>query len=199
MKAAIRALRNVSYRKPQIIIESLNIINPPTRRRVLLLCRYYTAQPQEEGSSSLSSDENNDSVFDSSHYSLPTMPILVDSDAETCRKPTWEAKYREKANKAIFGEEEEEEIHLQSSTILDKEQEKRRRAATTLAKALLEAALQQPDQDEDEDGSVVVVKEEDQKSLSVGIIGAPNAGKSALTNYMVCLLSFHFLYLRLCL
>lgn len=48
-----------------------------------------------------------------------------------------------------------------------------------LAKALLEAAIGGPDEEEEE------VKEEDQKSLSVGIIGAPNAGKSSLTNYMV--------------
>ncbi|PPD95226.1 hypothetical protein GOBAR_DD07732 [Gossypium barbadense] len=51
-----------------------------------------------------------------------------------------------------------------------------------LAKALLEAALEGPDEDADQDQEV---KEEDQKSLSVGIIGAPNAGKSALTNFMV--------------
>lgn len=31
----------------------------------------------------------------------------------------------------------------------------------------------------------MVVKEEDQRSLSVGIVGAPNAGKSSLTNFMV--------------
>lgn len=59
-------------------------------------------------------------------------------------------------------------------------EEKKRRA---LAKALLEAALAAEDEDNDDD---LVVKEEDQKSLSVGIVGAPNAGKSALTNYMVC-------------
>uniref|UniRef100_A0A803N186 Era-type G domain-containing protein n=1 Tax=Chenopodium quinoa TaxID=63459 RepID=A0A803N186_CHEQI len=51
-------------------------------------------------------------------------------------------------------------------------------------RALLEAALDAPDEvDEEEEG--LEVKVEDQKSLSVGIIGAPNAGKSALTNFMV--------------
>ncbi|KHN35766.1 GTP-binding protein ERG [Glycine soja] len=41
-------------------------------------------------------------------------------------------------------------------------------------------------EDEEEEGKGAgLVKEDDQKSLSVGIIGAPNAGKSALTNYMV--------------
>ncbi|PPS10570.1 hypothetical protein GOBAR_AA10072 [Gossypium barbadense] len=44
------------------------------------------------------------------------------------------------------------------------------------------ASLEGPDEDADQDQEV---KEEDQKSLSVGIIGAPNAGKSALTNFMV--------------
>lgn len=55
-----------------------------------------------------------------------------------------------------------------------------------LARTLLEAALMPADEvedEEDENGSVV--KEEDQRSLSVGIIGAPNAGKSSLTNFMV--------------
>jgi len=58
-----------------------------------------------------------------------------------------------------------------------------------LAKALLEAALEAADDDEDEEEDMVV-KEEDQKSLSVGIIGVPNAGKSALTNSMVGFLEF---------
>ncbi|KAJ0018935.1 hypothetical protein Pint_12003 [Pistacia integerrima] len=49
----------------------------------------------------------------------------------------------------------------------------------TLARALLEAALVREEEEDEE------VKEEDQRSLSVGIIGAPNAGKSALTNFMV--------------
>ena len=60
-----------------------------------------------------------------------------------------------------------------------------------LAKALLEAALEAPDDDDEEEDEDLVVKEEDQKSLSVGIIGAPNAGKSALTNYMVGFLAIN--------
>jgi 50S ribosomal subunit-associated GTPase HflX len=64
-------------------------------------------------------------------------------------------------------------------------EEQRRRL---LAKALLEAALERPDEEEGEE-----VREEDQKSLSVGIIGAPNAGKSALTNFMVWFRFFFFL------
>lgn len=54
--------------------------------------------------------------------------------------------------------------------------------ATRLARALLEAALEPPDDAEEEN---MAVKEEDQQSLSVGVIGAPNAGKSSLTNFMV--------------
>ncbi|XP_071719897.1 GTP-binding protein ERG-like [Rutidosis leptorrhynchoides] len=46
-----------------------------------------------------------------------------------------------------------------------------------LSKTLLEAAVAE------------IVKEEDQLSLSVGIIGAPNAGKYALTNFMVAAVS----------
>lgn len=103
----------------------------------------------------------------------------LDSGPEIAPKPTWDENYRAKANRAIFGEE----TQIQNSRILVKEEEKRRRAAA-LAKALLEAALERPDEEEEEEEDVVV-KEEDQKSLSVGIIGAPNAGKSALTNYMV--------------
>ncbi|KAL8508644.1 hypothetical protein ACS0TY_019043 [Phlomoides rotata] len=50
------------------------------------------------------------------------------------------------------------------------------------ASEFLEAAL---DQELGKDAEVMEIKEEDQKSLAVGIIGAPNAGKSSLTNFMV--------------
>ncbi|KAA8546892.1 hypothetical protein F0562_003321 [Nyssa sinensis] len=143
----------------------------------ILLCRFYAAQPQQDNpTGTTSEDENADSVFDSSHYTLPN--VGLDSEAKTCRQPTWDEKYRAKANRAIFGEE----THIQSSRIAEKEEEKRHRAAA-LAKALLEAALERPDEDDEEEN--LVVKGEDQKSLSVGIIGAPNAGKSSLTNHMV--------------
>lgn len=69
---------------------------------------------------------------------------------------------------------------------VEKEEDNER--ATILARALLEAALAPPDDVEDED---LIVKEEDQRSLSVGIIGAPNAGKSSLTNFMVSSTPFH--------
>lgn len=60
-----------------------------------------------------------------------------------------------------------------------------------VALALLEAALEPPD--EDEEGGPEEVRKEDQMSLSVGIVGAPNAGKSSLTNTAVRFLSAPFL------
>lgn len=61
--------------------------------------------------------------------------------------------------------------------------EEKERRASELAKVLLEASLQRPDDELDEEEEEV--REEDQKSLAVGIVGAPNAGKSTLTNFMV--------------
>ncbi|XVF46071.1 hypothetical protein PTKIN_Ptkin02bG0258500 [Pterospermum kingtungense] len=105
-----------------------------------------------------------DSVFDSSHFSIPN------TSSSTPQQPTWDVHHRQRVEKRIFSNDK----------FREEEEERRRRI---LAKALLEAALQGPD-DEDADQHQEV-REEDQKSLSVGIIGAPNAGKSALTNFMV--------------
>jgi len=78
----------------------------------------------------------------------------------------------------VFGDEPKGRLKF-------KEEEEGRKTKA-LEKALLEAALSKPEEEEEEeDEDVSVVNEEDQKSLSVGIIGAPNAGKSSLTNYMV--------------
>ncbi|KAK9286748.1 hypothetical protein L1049_015152 [Liquidambar formosana] len=132
------------------------------------LHRFYAAQPQED----------DDNVFDSAQYAVPN--IISDTTAQTPPQSTWDDKYRAKADRTIFGKETQK----QSLRIVEEEEEEeRKRRATILAKALLEAALARAD-DEDEEEEADVVKEEDQKSLSVGIIGAPNAGKSALTNYM---------------
>lgn len=79
-----------------------------------------------------------------------------------------------------------DEAHKAKLRFLKEEEDERRRRV--LAKALLEAALERGDEEEDEEEEEVV-KEEDQKSVTVGIIGAPNAGKSALTNYLVGLFS----------
>ncbi|XP_065850080.1 GTP-binding protein ERG [Euphorbia lathyris] len=115
-------------------------------------------------------DNDSDSVFDSSEFALPN----VDSNAAP-EESTWDEKYRRRADKLVFGQETQKS---NAKILQEQEQEERRRL---LAKALLQAALEKPD-DEDENQ---VVMEEDQKSLAVGIVGAPNAGKSALTNYMV--------------
>ncbi|HEX9406218.1 MAG TPA: ATPase, T2SS/T4P/T4SS family, partial [Thermoanaerobaculia bacterium] len=58
-----------------------------------------------------------------------------------------------------------------------------KRPMTVTTEALLEAAMEPPDEEDDEGPGEV--REEDQMSLSVGIVGAPNAGKSSLTNTMV--------------
>ncbi|KAG9458754.1 hypothetical protein H6P81_003262 [Aristolochia fimbriata] len=125
--------------------------------------RLFVSHPQPENPGGIVEDSD-DSVFDSSDFRLPTA-------ADAAPKPTWDKSYREKADRAIFGIEPEK-IY---------EDEKKRRA-NMLAKALLEASLSKADEEEDAD---MPVKEEDQLSLSVGIVGVPNAGKSALTNYMV--------------
>ncbi|KAL6201716.1 hypothetical protein ACLB2K_025428 [Fragaria x ananassa] len=139
----------------------------------LLLRRSFSAQPQHSDPTSTpsSSSSESDSEFDfnSTHYDLPT--TLSDPKPQT---PTWDEKYRSKADRVVPGDE----AHKAKLRFLKEEEDGRRRRV--LAKALLEAALERGDEEEDE-----VVKEEDQKSVTVGIIGAPNAGKSALTNYLV--------------
>lgn len=65
----------------------------------------------------------------------------------------------------------------------------RGKRAEAQAMSLLRVALDEAD--ENEEGSVFV-REEEQKSLRVGIVGAPNAGKSKLTNYLVGSLSYSF-------
>ncbi|XP_024020161.1 GTP-binding protein ERG isoform X2 [Morus notabilis] len=152
--------------------------------------RFYAAQPQEDDPSShptFSDSENasDSSVFDSSHYA---MPGFFGSDATAPPKqPTWDKQYRAKADEVIFGKKKKKKKKKTQKEEEEEEEEVEEEKRRALAKALLEAALEAADDDEDdeeEDGDSVV-KEEDQKSLSVGIVGAPNAGKSALTNYMV--------------
>ncbi|CAL8149663.1 unnamed protein product [Prunus armeniaca] len=157
---ALRALRTLSS-KPR-----KTPLNP------IFFHRFYAAQPQEDDSShtpSLSDSENgSDSVFDSTHYDIPT--ISSDSKPKIPQKLTWNTKYRSKADELIDQKKKPDDLIFKNSS---------------LAKKLLEAAVCLPSDDENEEDEEEVVKEEDQKALSVGIIGAPNAGKSALTNYMV--------------
>ncbi|PIN17247.1 Ras-like GTPase ERA [Handroanthus impetiginosus] len=141
--------------------------------------RLYSAQPQRDDHLPPKSEEHaaaSDAVFDSSHFDDLNLSSSSGNNANNNNeKPTWDEKYRDRVKSKVFGED------ISDFRILKREKEKKKKAGA-LAKALLEAAL---DEDEDEDVDEREVKEEDQKSLSVGIIGAPNAGKSALTNNMV--------------
>jgi len=97
------------------------------------------------------------------------------------KEATWDKGYRERVNKAFFGnltEKGKVKVAEEESSEDDEDSVDRSRI---LAKALLEAALESPDEELGEGE----VREEDQKSLNVGIIGPPNAGKSSLTNFMV--------------
>lgn len=133
--------------------------------------RPYSAQPQED------SDHNDsDSVFNSADYVIPTgVSPSGAGDDRAPRQPTWSDEHRRRADKVLFHDKPMRVLEVEE----DVEEEKRR----VLAKGLLQAALGAPDDEDDDEEKVV--SEEDQKSLAVGIIGAPNAGKSALTNHMV--------------
>ncbi|KAL2896698.1 GTP-binding protein ERG [Bienertia sinuspersici] len=170
---SLRVLRNLSSLSSKPHHKTL--INPT------FLCKHFSSQSQldhsttSNSSSSENETDNESSSFDSSHFTLP----LENTQQMNPEKVglTWDESLRDRAKSKIFGEEVPTKGKLRITEI---EEEERRRA---LARALLEAALDAPDkEDEDEEE---VVKVEDQKSLSVGIIGAPNAGKSALTNFMV--------------
>lgn len=132
---------------------------PSTPMLATIFCslRFCSAQPQETDSDG--SDLDNDSANHSASCSGPW---------SHGGESTWDDRYRRRANEVVFGREK---VYRH-----DHGDEKRQRV---LAKALLEAAIDVPDEE--------IVAEEHQKSLAVGIIGAPNAGKSALTNFMVSL------------
>ncbi|KAL0398089.1 UNVERIFIED_CONTAM: GTP-binding protein ERG [Sesamum radiatum] len=141
------------------------------------LHRFYSAHPQSHHLLPPTSEE-----YDAPHYSVFDSSQFDDlnlnsnnTHTNTDEKPTWDDKYRDRVKSKVFGED------ISHFRILQREEEKKKKAAA-LAKELLEAAL---DVDEHQDVDEREVTLEDQKSLSVGIIGAPNAGKSALTNYMV--------------
>ncbi|KAI3884174.1 hypothetical protein MKX03_013087 [Papaver bracteatum] len=157
---ALRVLRSLSSQKP-------NIYSPSSS---FSLFRFYSAQSQSENDSI--EDYEPPPSFDSSDYSLPTAA----ADGPSTQEPIWDKSHRIKADKVIFGKDT-----IQQKPILKTTDESSRRAKI-LARALLEAGMEKSDVEEEED---MTVKEENQKSLSVGIIGAPNAGKSALTNFMV--------------
>ncbi|XP_015063860.1 GTP-binding protein ERG [Solanum pennellii] len=174
---ALRVLRTLN--------SSLSSNPSKTHFNSTIFLRFYSAQPQEDhptstGISSSEEEDTSSSVFDSSQYDVG-VGLNNDVNSKSSVSSTWDEKYRERVKTKVFGEDPSE---IKSSRILIKEEEKRRRAAL-LARTLLEAALDRPDEEGDENKEDELVKEEDQMSLSVGIIGAPNAGKSSLTNYMV--------------
>uniref|UniRef100_A0A1D1ZEM0 GTP-binding protein ERG n=1 Tax=Anthurium amnicola TaxID=1678845 RepID=A0A1D1ZEM0_9ARAE len=150
------------------------------------LSRFFSAQPVEglPSTPGTTSDEERDegpaADFDSRDFPLPSSSANSTSDA-TPREPIWDKAYRAMADRTLFGDrgavQRQGSQEEEGEEVMD---ERKRR----LARALLEAALMKPDAEEEEVEGVTV-KEEDQRSLSVGIIGAPNAGKSCLTNCMV--------------
>ncbi|KAM3362745.1 GTP-binding protein ERG [Capsicum galapagoense] len=163
---ALRILRTLN--------SSLSSNHSKTHFNSTIFLRFYSAQTQQDHPTTSEEDDTSSSVFDSSQYDEVT------SEENSVRSSTWDEKYRERVKEKVFGEDPSK---VKSSRILIKEEEKRRKTAL-LARTLLEAAMERADEEGDEDKEDEVVKEEDQMSLSVGIIGAPNAGKSSLTNYM---------------
>ncbi|KAJ6825740.1 GTP-binding protein ERG [Iris pallida] len=121
---------------------------------------------------------NADPHFDSQEFELPAPPNPPTKPPN--QQLTWNPAYRAKADKALFGTDPQEVEEEEEDDGVDEEEQQAERERR-LARALLEAAVMPPDKE----GDVGGVKEEDQRSLSVGIIGAPNAGKSSLTNFMV--------------
>ncbi|KAJ3698519.1 hypothetical protein LUZ61_002224 [Rhynchospora tenuis] len=155
MRASFRALRLTSAARGATSTATSSHIQP----FFSLPLRLFSAETASDSDSPPNPD------FDSSDYTLPSTPAQSN--------PKLDPYYRARADEALFGKK------MQSP--LQEEEERER--ATRLARSLLEAALEPPDDVAEEDD--MVVREEDQMSLSVGIIGAPNAGKSSLTNFMV--------------
>lgn len=124
--------------------------------------------------------------FISSHYcsarSQSQSQHLEEAPTSTATETTsrWNKTYRARVDEALF---EGKEVKRKKKNKWNEEVEELKIERTRrLAKALLESALNEPDQSDDE--VVGSMKIEDQKSLNVGIVGAPNAGKSSLTNYL---------------
>ncbi|XP_010540617.1 PREDICTED: GTP-binding protein ERG [Tarenaya hassleriana] len=150
------------------------------------LRRFYSAQPDQDEPPSVN---DSDAVFDSSQFEIPG---IEDSDGDSVKNPrqsTWDKKYRARVDRVVFGKETqkgkvkiiEEDTDGDGEEGDEDDDDDRVDRGRILARALLEAALEPADEEAGEGE----VKEEDQKSLNVGIIGPPNAGKSSVTNFMV--------------
>jgi GTPase len=120
-----------------------------------------------------------DTDFDSADYDLSTpgpAPARKNAAAAALSKIRFDPSIRARADAALLGKKVE-------SWLIEPVTEEEEERSRDVAFALLEAAMEPPDEDGDEMPGEV--REEDQMSLSVGIVGAPNAGKSSLTNTMV--------------
>ena len=168
-----------AFRSLRILISTSRTATTPRCKPHLphtFLRRFYSAQPNLD-------EPTGDSVFDSSQYSIPG----TEDSSKKQKQPNWDKGYRERVQRELFPEEKGKSKSTEEDS--SEEEDESIDRSRILAKALLEAALDSAD-DELGEGEV---REEDQKSLNVGIIGPPNAGKSSLTNFMVRLLkkSFH--------
>lgn len=155
-----------AFRSLRVLISTTSPRSKPHLPHTFLR-RFYSAQPNLD-------DPAGDSVFDSSQYSVPD-PL------KKPKQPNWDKGYRERVQKELFPEEKGQLKQSSDEEEEDSSEDESVDRSRILAKALLEAALESAD-DELGEGEV---REEDQKSLNVGIIGPPNAGKSSLTNFMV--------------
>ncbi|CAO2817952.1 unnamed protein product [Amaranthus hypochondriacus] len=172
-----------SFRLVKILSNLSSQSHNKTHLNPTFLCRFLSSQSQvDHPTTSISSSENETDnetpSFDSSHFTLPYENTQQLNPTKA--GPIWDDSYRDKVKCRVFGEEVSTKENLRVKEEEEAEEEKHR----VLARALLEAAISTPDEEGEEDEDLVV-NVEDQKSLSVGIVGAPNAGKSALTNNMV--------------
>ncbi|XP_057516499.1 GTP-binding protein ERG [Amaranthus tricolor] len=172
-----------SFRLVKILSNLSSQSHNKTHFNPTFLCRFFSSQSQvDHPTTSISSSENETDneipSFDSSHFTLPSENTQQLNPTKA--GPIWDGSYRDKVKYRVFGEEVSTKEKLRVKEEEEAEEEKHR----VLARALLEAAISTPDEEDEEDEDLVV-NVEDQKCLSVGIVGAPNAGKSALTNYMV--------------
>ncbi|CAN8290531.1 unnamed protein product [Cochlearia groenlandica] len=146
------------------------------------LRRFYTAEPNLDEPISVDGENPiSGSVYDSNQYTIP--------DKDPLKRPkrfNWDKGYRARVEQELFPKETQKAKsktldQVETSDEEDEEEEEDSDRSRILAKALLEAALESADEELGEGE----VREEDQKSLNVGIIGPPNAGKSSFTNFMV--------------
>jgi hypothetical protein len=171
MRRVVRALR------------PFQTLASPTTHLPLPVLRLLSTSSSAAGASSDSDSAAPDADFNSADFSLPPSDPAPASAARAhnpvsaLRKLRFDPSLRARADEALFGE------NSAGVRVQDPVEEERSRE---VALALLEAAMEPPDEDEEEPGEV---REEDQMSLSVGIVGAPNAGKSSLTNTVVRVIS----------